>query len=275
MARLETRRDGFLQDLRTHAAALENELEALADQFEKEKSEAPAEPETLAPRLAKLRSQIEWIGGIDPEVLKEHEETKIRFDDLAAKSDDLKQALVSLDSIIAELDQTIKERAATSFRLLDREFGQYFRKLFGGGEARLIEVAPEPEVDEEGNVVSEPGPNAPPAGIEIQATPPGKRMKSVALLSGGERALTSIALICAIMATNPSPFIVLDEVDAALDEANSQKYSEILQTLADRTQFVVITHNRATMGTANVLYGVTIGDDGVSQLLSVKLEAGS
>ena len=103
-------------------------------------------------------------------------------------------------------------------------------------------------------------------------TPPGKRFKSISLLSGGERALTSIALICAIMATNPSPFVVLDEVDAALDETNSRKFAEIVASLADKTQFIVVTHNRATMAKASLLYGVTMGDDGVSQLLSVSLE---
>lgn len=269
LARIETRRETLMQELQTHAPALEKELDALADSPPR-KIDGP--PESLAPKLSRLRSQLEWIGGIDPEVLKEYEETKKRFSELATQTDDLKQAMSSLDSIIAELDKTIKERAETSFRLLDREFGAYFKKLFGGGEARLVEVAPEPEMDEEGNVIQEVDPTAGPAGIEIQATPPGKRLKSIALLSGGERALTSIALICAIMATNPSPFVVLDEVDAALDEANSRKFAEILSGLADRTQFVVVTHNRATMHQAHVLYGVTMGDDGISQLLSVKLE---
>jgi chromosome segregation protein len=151
---------------------------------------------------------------------------------------------------------------------LNREFSSYFKKLFNGGEASLVEMQPEPETDEEGNIISEPA-EGEVAGVDIQATPPGKRFKSIALLSGGERALTSIALICAIMATNPSPFVVLDEVDAALDESNSRKFAEIIGTLADKTQFVVVTHNRATMMQASVLYGVTMGDDGVSQLLSV------
>ncbi|MFA5935977.1 MAG: AAA family ATPase [Patescibacteria group bacterium] len=269
VARIETRRDAFLLELRAQAPGLEAQLEELA------KTAKPPEGgsyDTLLPRLTKLRSQLEWIGGIDPEVLKEYEETKKRFDDLASQTQDLTQAMGSLESIIAELDKTIKERADTSFHLLDREFGSFFKKLFGGGEAKLIEVAAEPETDEDGNILSEPDMNAGPAGIDIQATPPGKRLKGIALLSGGERALTSIALICAIMATNPSPFVVLDEVDAALDESNSRKFAEILGTLADRTQFIVVTHNRATMDQAHVLYGVTMGDDGVSQLLSVKLE---
>jgi chromosome segregation ATPase len=272
-ARLETRRDGFLLDLRANAPALEADLEAHADAVaDNHGTEAP---ESFQTRLHKLRSQLEWIGGIDPEVLKEYETTKARHDELQANTLDLTQALASLDTIIAELDGTIKERARKAFTILDREFSTYFKKLFAGGEARLIEVAPEPEVDEEGNITVPVSEDAGPAGIDIQATPPGKRLKSIALLSGGERALTSIALICAIMATNPSPFIVLDEVDAALDESNSKKYADILQTLADKTQFVVITHNRATMHTANVLYGVTMGEDGVSQLLSVNLHDGT
>jgi len=241
----------------------------LANEFSEKKLEA--DPESLAPRLTKLRSQLEWIGGIDPETLKEYEETKQRFEELAVQTEDLKQAMTSLETVIAELDKTIKDRAETSFQLLDREFNNYFKKLFGGGEAKLLEIAPELEVDEDGNEI-EQDLDGRAVGIDILATPPGKRLKSVTLLSGGERALISIALICAIMATNPSPFVVLDEVDAALDESNSRKFADIVDGLADRTQFVVVTHNRATMNQAHVLYGVTMGDEGVSKLLSVKLE---
>ena len=109
-------------------------------------------------------------------------------------------------------------------------------------------------------------------GVEIQATPPGKKLKSISMLSGGERAMTAIALICSIISCNPSPFIVLDEVDAALDEANSERFANILDELSHKTQFVVVTHNRATMHRAKILYGVTMGDDGVSKVLSLKLE---
>ena len=110
------------------------------------------------------------------------------------------------------------------------------------------------------------------AGVEIQATPPGKKIKSIAMLSGGERALTAIAMISAIISANPSPFVVLDEVDAALDESNSERLAKILDDLSHKTQFIIITHNRASMRRANVLYGVTMQDDGVSKLLSLKLE---
>lgn len=269
LARFETRREGFLRDLRLYAPGLEKKLDAMAEEFGSKKT--PAEIEALAPQLGKLRSKLEWIGGIDPEVTKEYEETQKRFGDLQTQTQDLKQAMVSLESIIAELDATIKERAETSFRLLDREFGNYFKKLFGGGEAKLVEIQSEPEEAETEEAAAARAEERV-VGVDILATPPGKRLKSVALLSGGERALTSIALICAIMATNPSPFVVLDEVDAALDEANSRKFADIISQLADRTQFVVVTHNRATMNQAHVLYGVTMGDEGVSQLLSVKLE---
>ncbi len=152
-----------------------------------------------------------------------------------------------------------------------RASGRNAVRLIGGAPKRQrVERRPEPEEDEEGNIVEPEEEGV--AGIDIQATPPGKRLKNIALLSGGERALTSIALICSIMATNPSPFVVLDEVDAALDEANSKKFADILSQLSDKTQFVVVTHNRATMQQASVLYGVTLADDGTSQLLSVKLE---
>jgi len=267
LARVETRRDSFLQDVRTHAPDKESELDNLAAEWS-----GQGDPEALLPRIAKLRAQLEWIGGIDPETLKEYEQTKTRYDELLTQTQDLLQAVASLETIIKELDQTIAERSKSSFLRLNREFSLYFKKLFGGGDAYLQEVFAEPEVNEQGEVAKPVDPAAGPTGIEILATPPGKRLKAIALLSGGERALISIALICAIMATNPSPFVVLDEVDAALDESNSRKFAEIISSLADRTQFVVITHNRATMERSHILYGVTMSDQGISQLLSVKLK---
>lgn len=289
MARLETRRDGFLTELRQQAADLEKDLENIAGTVGRGEVASPQGGDTpplqgehLRSRIQKLRSQLEWIGGIDPETVKEYETTSARFEQLSTQSADLRQAITSLEMVISELDKTIKEKGDVAFRELNREFGIFFKKLFGGGDAELIKIEKEdvprtasevPGLEGEGEQVvgDEDEENVQPAGIEIQATPPGKRLKAIALLSGGERALTSIALICAIMAINPSPFVVLDEVDAALDEANTRKFAEIVDSLSDWTQFIVVTHNRATMDKANVLYGVTMGDDGVSQLLSVKL----
>ncbi len=272
LARLETRKESFITELRRFAPDLESQLE----QKRIESTDTDPSHDTLpadAPaRLQRLRSQLEWIGGIDPETLKDYQETKDRFGFLTKQVEDLRETLLALDEVVKELDLTIRERGESAFTRLNQEFGVYFKKLFGGGEASIIELRPDPANKEEGEDSEEERDEQSPVGMEIQATPPGKRFKSIALLSGGERALTSIALICAIMATNPSPFVVLDEVDAALDESNSRKFAEILGTISDKTQCIVVTHNRATMTQANVLYGVTMGEEGTSQLLSVKLE---
>lgn len=266
LARWETRREAFLEELRMHRSDFEPQLNTLAKNAGK-----VSELDTLMPKLTRVRSQLEWIGNIDPAIQKEYEETTERFEFLNGQVEDLKGAIQGLDTVITELDETIRTRSESSFHVLNSAFGKAFRSLFGGGEASLIQVPPEPTMDEEGNLIPPPA-DAPPAGIDIQATPPGKRLKSIALLSGGERALTSIALISAIMATNPSPFIVLDEVDAALDEVNSKKYADILDEHAANTQFITVTHNRTTMHQAGVLYGVTLSEDGTSKVLSVKLE---
>lgn len=273
LARYETRRDSLLAELRAAHPEWEKELDQLAA-----KAQIAAGLDHMLPKITRIRSQLEWIGGIDPETQKEYDTTKERFEFLSTQVTDLQEALRNLAVIITELDETIKGKSESAFRNLDREFRKYFKQLFGGGEAALIQLEGsissgegEDDEDEDEDDEKEEGQTGI-VGIEIQATPPGKRMKSIGLLSGGEKALTSIALICAIMATNPSPFVVLDEVDAALDEANSKKFADILGHLADRTQFIVVTHNRATMHQASELYGVTLGEDGTSQLLSVKLE---
>jgi chromosome segregation ATPase len=268
LARWETRRDAFLSELRLNQPDMEKGLNKLAQEVGKVK-----DADALLPRLTRLRSQIEWIGNIDPQTQKEYAETKERFEFLKSQIEDLKGAIRGLDTVIRELDDTIRTRSEKSFHALADAFSASFKALFGGGDAKIIQLPPEPAVDEDGNLVPPP-PDAPPAGIDIQATPPGKRLKSIALLSGGERALTSIALISAIMATNPSPFIVLDEVDAALDEVNSKKYADIITGHAASTQFILVTHNRTTMHQAGVLYGVTLAEDGTSKVLSVKMEIG-
>jgi len=247
-------------------------------------------------RIKQLKSQLELIGGIDPETAKEHKETKERFDFLSEQVDDLDKAIESLEKIIRELDITIKEKFDKAFEIISRKFEEYFKILFNGGNAKIVKVieddvsenqedGQETEVKPEQKIIEEKinfdakrikflkKHNATGlAGIEIQATPPGKKIRSVSMLSGGERALTAIALICAIISANPAPFVVLDEVDAALDEANSERLAKILDDLSHKTQFIIITHNRASMRKANILYGVTMGDDGVSKMLSIKLE---
>src|SRR3989339_1018 len=241
--------------------------------------------------LQRLKHQLELTGGIEPEVVSEYQQTKTRYDFLAEQMDDLQTATASLESIIRDLDATIEKKFLVSFKEINEKFTQYFKVLFDGGKAQLVlqradthkeEVELLPE-DEEATLADKSAPSAKEkflatekikasffSGVEISATPPGKKLSTINALSGGERALTSIALICSIISNNPSPFVVLDEVDAALDEANSERYAAILDSLMDKTQFITVTHNRATMRRASILYGVTIGEDGVSKLLSVK-----
>ncbi len=231
-------------------------------------------------KIFRLKHQLELIGGIDPEVEKEYKETSERYQFLKNQIGDLRQAIGSLTKVIKELDSVIKKQFDTAFRKINDEFGKYFKILFGGGRAQLILRKEMKKKGEEGEEILESGEveggedsqEEVVVGVEIEATPPGKRLKSIGMLSGGERALTSIALLSAIIANNPAPFIVLDEVDAALDESNSVRFANIIDELTEKTQFILITHNRVTMQKANILYGVTMESDGVSRLLSLNLE---
>ena len=238
-------------------------------------------------RLNECKNQLEMIGGIDPETEKEFNETKERYDFLSKQTDDLNGAVKSLEKIISELDVNIKDRFDREFNVISEKFSEYFKILFNGGTAKIFKLSEEEKTATEVSETPESNPSTDNlrkvkllkkrnalglSGIEIQATPPGKKIGTISMLSGGERALTAIALICAIISANPSPFVVLDEVDAALDEANSERLAQILDDLSNQTQFIVITHNRASMKRANILYGVTMQSDGISKLLSVKLE---
>ncbi|HSD12657.1 MAG TPA: AAA family ATPase, partial [Patescibacteria group bacterium] len=280
-ARLDTRRESLDQEM---AAELGEKAQHVRESFTPTGEERP---DALLPQIQKLKYQLQLIGGIDPEVVKEYEETKNRFDFLDGQTSDLKKAIDDLDHVIAELDVTIKAKSESAFRQLNRDFDRYFKTLFGGGHAELIQLREEPKDEDEEGVAEEKERKEEDreqrtekrdqiVGIDITATPPGKKIKNITMLSGGERALVSIALICAIMTSNPSPFVVLDEVDAALDESNADKFASIIEQLAEKTQFIVITHNRYTMRKANVLYGVTMRQDGTSMLLSINLdEAGN
>ena len=194
---------------------------------------------------------------------------------------DLSQAIATTENLIDALDKDIKQQSEKAFQKINKEFQHFFTILFGGGSCGLVKMTQKDleEQSEDPVLQAQENENKKPwekreriTGIEIEATPPGKRLKALNLLSGGERALTSLALVSAIMAVNPSPFVILDEVDAALDEANTIRFAAILEELRKLTQFIVITHNRATMEKADILYGVTMGDEGISHLLSVHLE---
>lgn len=235
---------------------------------------AAENPEEAYHHIQRLKQQLAAIGGIDPEVVKEHGETSVRYETLKVQYDDLIAAEAKLIELGKELDQTIGRAFQEAFKKISVEFEKFFRVLFNGGNAKLIYTEAETKTVEpaEGEDPTDAKTITTKPGVEIQAQPPGKKVKSINVLSGGERALTAIALISAIIAVNPSPFVVLDEVDAALDEANSIRFADIVYELTGKTQFIVVTHNRYTMERAGLIYGVTMGDDAVSKILSIRLE---
>ncbi len=215
-----------------------------------------ADPPSVA-RLATLRRRYHELGAGNPFAVEEYEALKERLATLETQAADLRAAISQTRALIEELNGLIAGQFAATFRALEVAFDARFTQLFGGGFARLSLTEPD---------------DLSATGIEIVARPPGKKAQALAMLSGGERALTAVALLFAMLEVRPVPFCVLDEVDAALDEANVGRFTEALRSLADRTQFVVITHNRGTIEAADALYGVTVGDDSVSRVISLRLE---
>lgn len=283
IARTEVREEDVINEVRQELGIEAEDLQECVVQ--------ETDRETLERDMNKLRAKYEQIGGIDPMVIEEYQEMQERFDVLTSESEDLAQAIIQLKEVIKEMDEKIHTAFVSAYREINEEFTKYFRILFNGGNAKLkkitvdvtpqkkrteeiegdveIEIIEDAQQDESSTVSSHKKTEI---GIEIIASPPGKKVKHLSLLSGGERSLTSIAMLLAIIAYNPPPFTILDEVEAALDEANSRRLAKIFAELAHRTQFIIITHNRETMRHSDMMYGVTMGDNGASQILSVKLD---
>jgi len=204
-------------------------------------------------QINKLKKKLLLAASIDPGIIAEYEQTHNRYDFLTKQTEDLEKASASLNKLIQRLSRSMQGKFNAAFKTINLAFKKYFRLIFGrGGQAQI-------KIDEEG-------------GIVIEACPPGKKLRSLSVLSGGEKALAGLSLIFGIIELSRPPFCILDEVDAALDETNSHRFSRILKILARGTQFICVTHNRETMKAAKVLYGVTMNEDGVSRLLSMKLE---
>lgn len=218
----------------------------------------------LRRRVEQLRNRLKALGGCDINAPQLYEETRTRYEFLTTQITDMEQAALHLRTIIGQLDVTMARQFETTFQAVNARFREHFTTLFNGGMARLELIAA--KESEDGGV-----PSSMPAGIEVIVQPPGKKVQDLSLLSGGERALVSAALLFALLEINPPPFCLLDEVDAALDESNVTRFCDILKRLAQHTQFIVITHNRVTMTAAQVIYGVSMRDS-VSRLLSIKLE---
>lgn len=207
--------------------------------------------------VRRLKIQVRRLGNINPDAPREYAELRERYDFLTSQMADLEAAAMDLREIVAKLDAVMEEAFITTFQKVSKEFQRYFRALFGGGEAQLLLTDPD---------------NLTETGVDVVARPPGKRLQSLVLLSGGERSLTAQALIFALLRISPTPFVIFDEVDAMLDEANVGRFRDALTALAQEIQFIVITHNRKTIEAANTLYGVSMGSDSVSQVYSLKID---
>lgn len=218
-------------------------------------------------KFERLKIKMEESGAIDASILKEYEDISKRDEFLDSQLNDVIEAAKSLRTLITDLTKKLDRDFREGISKINAEFKKFFSEMFNGGSGELKIIEPKKKQSTEGE--EETGNEA---GIEIAVDLPRKRIHSLDMLSGGERALASIALLFAMSAVNPPPFLVLDETDAALDEANSQRYAKLLKSLSKKTQLILITHNRETMKSAGVLYGVTMGNDGISRLLSLKLE---
>jgi chromosome segregation protein len=203
-----------------------------------------------------LRQKIEQMGPVNMMALEEYKETAERHSFLETQRTDLMESIENTQATIKEIDQISREKFDEAFARINENFGQVFTRLFHGGQAflRLTDVENQAE-----------------SGLEIVASPPGKKLQSVLLLSGGEKALTALALLVGIFQFQPSPFCVLDEVDAALDETNVGRLADLLHSLSKETQFLLVTHSKRMMHAADMIYGVTMQEPGVSKVISVKL----
>ena len=211
----------------------------------------------LRAQVAELRGKIRALGSVNVSAIEEYKEVKARYDALVHQVTDVEESRHELIRMISKLSAQMREIFTDSFRAINENFGRVFTELFGGGEASLL-------LEDEADVLS--------CGIGIRVAPPGKVIKNLEALSGGEQALVAISIYFAILAVNPAPFCILDEIEAALDDANVVRFAQYLRRVSDKTQFIVITHRRGTMEAANVLYGVTMQEDGVSKLLRLDLE---
>ena len=214
-------------------------------------------PEGIEEAIRQQKNQIRRIGTVNLEAETEFHEVKERYESLTTQTSDLREAIQDIEKLVKELDAVMREEFLKTFKAVSVEFTAMFARLFNGGSARLL-------LSDEDSPIE--------GGIEIEARLPGKREQGLVLLSGGERSLTAVALVFALLRVSPTPFCVLDEVDAMLDESNVGRFLDLLRDLSKDTQFVLITHNRNTVSAADVIYGVTMGKDSASQIISLKLE---
>lgn len=208
-------------------------------------------------RINHIKNEIKALGNINIDAIEEYKNVKERLEFLNAQRNDLEEAKASLIKIIDDMVALMKKQFAEQFKIINTCFNEVFVELFGGGKAELKLTSPE-------NILE--------SGVEIEVQPPGKKLQNLMLLSGGEKAFTAIALLFAILKVRPTPFCILDEIEAALDDVNVYRFAQYLKQFSKKTQFIIVTHRRGTMEAADVLYGVTMQEQGVSKLLSLKID---
>ena len=208
-------------------------------------------------KVNNLRADIRELGSVNIDSIEEYKTLKERYDFMSEQRCDLEETMAKLRKIISEMTVIMKEQFKKQFEIINKNFGEVFKELFGGGNATLT-------LADEDNILE--------CGIDITVQPPGKKLQNMMLLSGGEKAFTAIALLFAILKINPAPFCVLDEIEAALDDVNVFRYAEYLKKFSKNTQFLVITHRKGSMEAADTVYGVTMEESGISKLLSMKLK---
>jgi chromosome segregation protein len=270
-AALDAQRAQDRQEALFERAAADGVDVTLAEIGDDAQSPDPQSPHLQA-EIEALKTKILRLGAVNPLALEEYEEAAERQRFLGGQVADLREAGATLLELIAELDQAMASRFIATFNAVAAEFEQCFVRLFGGGSAKLVLTTAQAAEGEGGEGEGGAAPAGKVQGVEIVARPPGKKQQSISLLSGGERTLTAAALLFAILTVNPSPFCILDETDAALDESNVGRFRDALQALTAQTQFILITHNRGTIEAADTLYGVTMGDDGGSKVISLRVE---
>ena len=256
VVRIETKKNKIEEDLENAANRLWDNYELTyntALEFKKDIGSLAEAQKTIS----QLKNSIRALGNINVDAIEEYKEVKGRYEFLSTQVADMEKAKADLEKLINEMMAVMREQFAKKFEIINELFGKSFVELFGGGKAEVKLLNPLDTLE---------------SPIEIEVQPPGKKLQSITLLSGGEHALTAIALLFALLQVSPAPFLVLDEIEAALDDENVYRFADYIRSRGDNTQFVVITHRRGTMEAADILYGVTMQERGVSRLLSMKLE---
>ncbi|MHC5157866.1 MAG: chromosome segregation protein SMC, partial [Planctomycetota bacterium] len=238
-------------------ARVQEELQINLEQAYQDFQEDDVDWEQVREEIANLRGKIDRLGNVNVDAIDQQKGLEERNEFLTTQVEDLNQSKHQLEQLITRINKESREKFEVTFETIRANFQQLFRKLFGGGKADILLENPEDILE---------------SGIEIVARPPGKETRTISLLSGGEKTMTAIALLFSVFQSKPSPFCVLDEVDAALDEANNERFNLIVQDFQKQSQFIIITHSKRTMSIADVLYGITMQTQGVSKKISVQFE---